>query len=245
MASDCSEFQPQAPSDVSGSANTILYVGLAMVALGLLLTFVGLEEFKTVDLKLVGPSLVGCGVFFALLRILFCSVPSFLKNCFTCCHRKEDSEKLLDEESIGEEEVLARVRTAVARNGKLKPLREPVNTMINKSKSENVDNVDTHPQLQHHYDHQQHHHDQQQHPHDQQLFHYDEKHQPWHIGDDEEPRSRLPKLHMHTEGSNINIFGGEDPLSYSLSSAFSLRDLQLDIRPGIVQRGNNFFTNKF
>lgn len=214
--------------------NTILYVGLIMVALGLLLTFVGLEEF------------------FALLRILFCTVPSFLKNC---CHRKEDSEKLLDEESIEEEEVLARVKTAVARNGKLKPIRRPVNTIFNKDQIVALNN--SLPQQQQQYDHQNHHHDyqqthhdqqkqhqdHQQHHHDRKQHHYDHQQQPWNIGDDEEPRSRLPKL--QSEESSRNIFGGEDPLSYSLSSAFSLRDLQLDIRPGIVQRGNNFFTNKF
>ena len=49
-----------------------------MVAIGLVITFVGLGDkgFKTLELKLIGPSLVGCGVFFALLRILFCTVPS-------------------------------------------------------------------------------------------------------------------------------------------------------------------------
>ena len=56
----------------------ILYVGLAMISLGLLITFLGLGEgtsgFKTMEMKLIGPSLVGCGVFFAVLRILFCTV---------------------------------------------------------------------------------------------------------------------------------------------------------------------------
>ena len=80
--------QPQAmlpPSEDSpraieggGSADVILYVGLAMISLGLLITFLGLGEgtsgFKTMEMKLIGPSLVGCGVFFAVLRILFCTV---------------------------------------------------------------------------------------------------------------------------------------------------------------------------
>ena len=61
-----------------GSADVILYVGLAMISLGLLITFLGLGEgtsgFKTMEMKLIGPSLVGCGVFFAVLRILFCTV---------------------------------------------------------------------------------------------------------------------------------------------------------------------------
>ena len=42
------------------------------------ITFVGLGDkgFRTLELKLVGPSLVGCGLFFSLLRILFCTIPS-------------------------------------------------------------------------------------------------------------------------------------------------------------------------
>jgi hypothetical protein len=69
--------------DDSGSANVILYIGLGMVAIGLVITFVGLGDkgFKTLELKLIGPSLVGCGVFFALLRILFCTVPSCCSGC--------------------------------------------------------------------------------------------------------------------------------------------------------------------
>ena len=54
----------------SSSANVILYVGLGMVCIGLIITFVGIGDkgFQTLELKLIGPSLVGCGVFFALLR---------------------------------------------------------------------------------------------------------------------------------------------------------------------------------
>ena len=62
----------------NGGANVILYIGLGMISVGLVITFVGLGEkgFKTLELKLIGPSLVGCGVFFALLRVLFCTLPS-------------------------------------------------------------------------------------------------------------------------------------------------------------------------
>ena len=67
-----------------GSADVILYVGLAMISLGLLITFLGLGEgtsgFKTMEMKLIGPSLVGCGVFFAVLRILFCTVRVILSE---------------------------------------------------------------------------------------------------------------------------------------------------------------------
>ena len=36
---------------------------------------------------MVGPSLVGCGVFFAFLRVLFCTIPSC---CKSCCRRKKN-----------------------------------------------------------------------------------------------------------------------------------------------------------
>ena len=67
----------------------ILYVGLFMVFTGLLITFLGLGNsgFRTLELRLLGPSLVGCGVFISLLRILFCTLPS-------CCGvRKKKTEE--------------------------------------------------------------------------------------------------------------------------------------------------------
>ena len=106
-----------------GSADVILYVGLAMISLGLLITFLGLGEgtsgFKTMEMKLIGPSLVGCGVFFAVLRILFCTVrvilsedsltskyfffkdanqvPSCCRTIFGCCRRRApDKQKLVE-----------------------------------------------------------------------------------------------------------------------------------------------------
>ena len=55
-----------------------------MVCIGLVITFVGIGDkgFQTLELKLIGPSLVGCGVFFALLRILFCTVPACFSGLF-------------------------------------------------------------------------------------------------------------------------------------------------------------------
>ena len=55
-----------------------------MVGLGLVITFIALGEkgFRSLGLKLIGPSLVGCGVVFALLRILLGTIaPSCGKNC--------------------------------------------------------------------------------------------------------------------------------------------------------------------
>ena len=94
VAANLRRNQPQAmlpPSEDApraieggGSADVILYVGLAMISLGLLITFLGLGEgtsgFKTMEMKLIGPSLVGCGVFFAVLRILFCTVRVILSE---------------------------------------------------------------------------------------------------------------------------------------------------------------------
>ena len=95
-----------------------------MMAIGLIITFLGLGDkgFKTLELKLIGPSLVGCGVFFALLRILFCTVPS----CCRCCNKKKDSLKLSSEEKLMEQKIRSNVKTAVTRNGLLKPMRDTV-----------------------------------------------------------------------------------------------------------------------
>ena len=63
-----------------------------MASVGLVITFIGLGErgFKTVELKLIGASLVGCGLILALLRIFYFCVPSGEKE--------EDSEKLMQKE---------------------------------------------------------------------------------------------------------------------------------------------------
>ena len=52
---------PKSGSIDSGRSNIILYIGLGMVAVGLVITFVGLGDkgFKTLELQLVGPSLIG------------------------------------------------------------------------------------------------------------------------------------------------------------------------------------------
>ncbi|XP_055852974.1 uncharacterized protein LOC129916825 [Episyrphus balteatus] len=59
-------------------ANAFLYVGLGTIALGLVIAFVGTGEkgFKTVELRLIGPSLIGIGLICCILRILFCICPS-------------------------------------------------------------------------------------------------------------------------------------------------------------------------
>ncbi|XP_069984488.1 uncharacterized protein [Penaeus vannamei] len=78
----------------TGVVNIVLYVGLGLIALGLIITFVGLGEhgFKSPELRLIGPSLIGCGFLFALLRLFFCSAPA----CCTSCRKA----KPLDEKSL-------------------------------------------------------------------------------------------------------------------------------------------------
>ena len=103
-------------------SQVILYVGLGMISVGLVITFVGLGEkgFKTLELKLIGPSLVGCGVFFALLRVLFCTLPSccrsflqlffkppsitpsLFRSCMKRLRKSEDAQKLLTRDQVSE-----------------------------------------------------------------------------------------------------------------------------------------------
>lgn len=49
----------------SSFANAFLYVGLGTIAIGLVIAFVGTGEkgFKTVELRLIGPSLIGNGFY--------------------------------------------------------------------------------------------------------------------------------------------------------------------------------------
>lgn len=82
----------------SSFANAFLYVGLGTIAIGLVIAFVGTGEkgFKTNELRLIGPSLIGklcylsfnltlihlyfcfigIGLICCILRIFFCVCPS-------------------------------------------------------------------------------------------------------------------------------------------------------------------------
>ena len=78
VLSQASGLKQNAEFDASGLATVLLYMGLGMVTVGLVITLVGVGDkgFKTFELKMVGPGLVGCGGFLAVLRILFCTVPA-------------------------------------------------------------------------------------------------------------------------------------------------------------------------
>ncbi|XP_037912460.1 uncharacterized protein LOC119652414 isoform X2 [Hermetia illucens] len=73
----------------SSFANAFLYVGLGTVAIGLVIAFVGTGEkgFKTVELRLIGPSLIGLGLICCILRICFCICPS------SCLSKNKKSRK--------------------------------------------------------------------------------------------------------------------------------------------------------
>ncbi|XP_055709426.1 uncharacterized protein LOC129805495 isoform X2 [Phlebotomus papatasi] len=79
----------------SSFANAFLYVGLGTVAIGLVISFVGTGEkgFKTVELRLIGPSLIGIGLICCILRILFCVCPS---NCLSSRRNVEKKNAKID-----------------------------------------------------------------------------------------------------------------------------------------------------
>ena len=58
------------PEDTEVGLNIFLYLGLGLVAIGLVLTVVGVGEkgFRTLEMKLLGPALLVVGIVFALLR---------------------------------------------------------------------------------------------------------------------------------------------------------------------------------
>ncbi|XP_049868706.1 uncharacterized protein LOC126368659 [Pectinophora gossypiella] len=84
----------------------LLYAGLGILALGLLVYFVGTGDkgFKTPALRLVGPSLIVAGLACCVLRILFCI---FAKPCCRRANNYKESRRL-DGCGEGEEMPLAR-----------------------------------------------------------------------------------------------------------------------------------------
>lgn len=59
------------------NVDILLYLGFILLAIGVIITSVGVGEkgFKTLELQMLGPTLLGLGVMFVLLRVLFCSCP--------------------------------------------------------------------------------------------------------------------------------------------------------------------------
>ncbi|XP_050419981.1 uncharacterized protein LOC126832955 isoform X2 [Adelges cooleyi] len=77
------------------AANTLLYVGLCSVALGLIISFVGTGEkgFKTVQLRFIGPGMIVIGVCCCAVRIMLCFCPAF---CFKRRRHKGPSGKMAE-----------------------------------------------------------------------------------------------------------------------------------------------------
>ncbi|XP_071052183.1 uncharacterized protein [Onthophagus taurus] len=73
----------------SAAANALLYVGLGTMAIGSVIFFVGTGDkgFKTVELRLIGPTLMACGLLCCVIRVLLCTCPS------TCLRRRKKTRK--------------------------------------------------------------------------------------------------------------------------------------------------------
>ena len=93
---------------MTANLNILLYVGLGTVAIGLIITFVGLGEkgFKTMQLRMIGPILVLTGMVMALIRVLSCTLPA--------CYKKKELVEVVKDKSNG-----------VVRNGSEKEFKEP------------------------------------------------------------------------------------------------------------------------
>ena len=65
------------------------------MAVGLIITFVGLGEkgFQTVQLKMIGPGLVGFGLVLTLIRIISCTLPA--------CYNKREVAEMIKKEANG------------------------------------------------------------------------------------------------------------------------------------------------
>ena len=101
-----------------GVCNVILYSGVGMIAVGLVITVVGLGDkgFHSLELKLVGPVIVVCGGVLACVRILMCTLPHtqcVKRWCVCWVGEGGDKEKLIQAENQGEGPAMQRPDTAV------------------------------------------------------------------------------------------------------------------------------------
>ena len=91
------------------NCNTILYTGLGLATVGLIITFLGLggKGYRTLEVKMLGPGLVGVGMMLVVLRILFCGRP--------CFRTDGESEALLKRDTAVSGDFLAFARTGFTR----------------------------------------------------------------------------------------------------------------------------------
>ena len=69
----------------------LLYLGLGLLATGLTITCVGLGEkgYRTVELQMLGPGVVGLGSVLILVRIVLCSWPRTAGEEVKCVEESE------------------------------------------------------------------------------------------------------------------------------------------------------------
>jgi hypothetical protein len=62
----------------TGFCDVVLYSGMGLTMVGLVITVVGLGDkgFHSIELRMMGPIIAGCGVMMASVRILVCILPS-------------------------------------------------------------------------------------------------------------------------------------------------------------------------
>ena len=93
------KIQHDANLDNVQSDNNILFIGMGLMSIGMLTTFVGLGDkgFKTSVLKLLGPCLVLFGTLLVVLRVLLCFVGAHgqVKESSSWIHNRnqKDSQK--------------------------------------------------------------------------------------------------------------------------------------------------------
>ncbi|KAK6643332.1 hypothetical protein RUM43_004837 [Polyplax serrata] len=88
----------------NGAANLLLYVGLGTMCVGMVISFVGIGEkgFKTMELRLIGPSLICAGILIIILRVLLCVCPSKCLQLKKQKHKLKNSTNKLNSEGNGE-----------------------------------------------------------------------------------------------------------------------------------------------
>ena len=91
-SSDDDDYAGGLRGQQNSAANALLYVGLGTIAIGLVISFVGTGEkgFKTLELRLIGPTLIGSGLLCCLVRVCLCVCPS---RCFRRDHKQRKCHK--------------------------------------------------------------------------------------------------------------------------------------------------------
>lgn len=108
----------------STAANALLYIGLGTMCIGMIIAFVGTGEkgFKTIELRLIGPSLIGAGVMIIIFRVMLCVCPS---KCLKFNkHKHKNSTNKLNSEDEGEDGARWKDQTECAKDGNGLPKRQ-------------------------------------------------------------------------------------------------------------------------